>query len=375
MRRINPVFSASNSLDKCVQKSQDAEISFIACANLQPISMQLDSNTSVPTLIDRFGRNVNYLRISITDRCDFRCVYCMSEHMTFLPRAQLLTLEETHWIAQAFVELGVDKIRITGGEPLIRRGAIALMAQIGSLRGMRELVVTTNGSQLSETAAELRAAGVRRINISLDTLDPQRFREITRNGELPRVLAGIDAAIATGFERIKLNAVVLKNRNHDEVADLLAFAIAKGIDISFIEEMPLGMVDGHDRKLAFYSSDDIRRDLNQHFMLLPITESSGGPSRYFQVGGAHTRVGFISPHSHNFCGDCNRVRLTAEGRLLLCLGNDHSVDLKRVVRAHPGNMDKLKDAIVEAMKIKPERHFFDLTEQPVIFRHMNATGG
>lgn len=338
--------------------------------------MQLDSKTGAPTLIDRFGRTVNYLRISITDRCDFRCVYCMSENMTFLPRAQLLTLEEIHWIAQAFVEMGVDKIRISGGEPLVRRGAIALMEQVASLPGLRELVMTTNGSQLSETATELRAAGVRRINISLDTLDPQRFREITRTGDLSRVLAGIDMAIAAGFERIKLNAVVLKNRNHDEVADLVDFAVEKGIDISFIEEMPLGAVDDdHDRMLAFYSSDAIRHDLNRHFMLLPITESSGGPSRYFKVAGATTRVGFISPHSHNFCGDCNRVRLTAEGRLLLCLGNDHSVDLKRVVRAHPGNMDKLKDAIAKAMNLKPERHFFDLSEKPVIFRHMNATGG
>jgi cyclic pyranopterin phosphate synthase len=337
--------------------------------------MQPDPSTSTPTLIDRFGRSVNYLRISITDRCDFRCIYCMSESMTFLPRAQLLTLEEIHWIAQAFVELGVDKIRITGGEPLVRRGAVGLMQQIASLSGLRELVITSNGSQLPETATELRAAGVQRINISLDTLDTQRFREITRVGDLSRVLAGIDAAIAAGFERIKLNAVVLKNRNHDEVADLVSFAVEKGIDISFIEEMPLGIVDGHDRRLAFYSSDDIRHDLNQRFMLLPITESSGGPSRYFQVGGTNTRVGFISPHSHNFCGDCNRVRLTAEGRLLLCLGNEHAVDLKRVVRAHPGNMDKLKDAIIASMKIKPERHVFSMNEQPVIFRHMNATGG
>jgi cyclic pyranopterin phosphate synthase len=337
--------------------------------------MRPDSSTSAPTLIDRFGRIVNYLRISITDRCDFRCVYCMSENMTFLPRAQLLTLEEIHWIAQAFVELGVDKIRITGGEPLIRRGAVELMQQIASLSGLRELVMTSNGSFLTETATELRAAGVRRINISLDTLDSHRFREITRTGELSRVLKGIDAAISAGFGHIKLNAVVLKNRNHDEVADLVAFAVEKGIDISFIEEMPLGRVDNHDRMAAFYSSEDIRRDLSPRFMLLPITESSGGPARYFQVGGANTRVGFISPHSHNFCSDCNRIRLTSEGRLLLCLGNEHSVDLKRVVRAHPGNMDRLKDAIIASMKIKPERHIFNLNEQPVIFRHMNATGG
>ncbi|QFY41490.1 GTP 3',8-cyclase MoaA [Candidatus Methylospira mobilis] len=337
--------------------------------------MRPDSNTSVPSLIDRFGRSINYLRISITDRCDFRCVYCMSENMTFLPRAQLLTLEEMLWIAQAFVELGVSKIRITGGEPLIRRGALPFMRQVGLLPGLNELVMTTNGSQLSESAVELRAAGVKRINISLDTLDPRRFREITRTGDLPRVLNGIDAAIAAGFERVKLNAVVLKNRNHEDATELAAFAVEKKIDISFIEEMPLGNIIDHDRSQSYYSSDEIRRDLNRRFMLLPVTESSGGPARYFRIAGTVTRIGFISPHSHNFCGDCNRVRLTSEGRLLLCLGNEHSVDLKRVVRSHPGNMEKLKGAIVGAMKIKPERHLFELTGQPVIFRHMNASGG
>jgi len=337
--------------------------------------MQPDANTSAPSLIDRFGRSINYLRISITDRCDFRCVYCMSENMSFLPRAQLLTLEEIQWIAQAFVELGVSKIRITGGEPLIRRGALPFMGQIAQIPGLNEVVITTNGSQLVESATELRTVGVKRINISLDTLDPQRFRAITRTGDLPRVLNGIDAAIAAGFERVKLNAVVLKNRNHEDVTALVAFAVEKKIDISFIEEMPLGDIGEHDRSQAFYSSDDIRRDLNRRFMLLPITEASGGPARYFRIADTATRVGFISPHSHNFCGDCNRVRLTAEGRLLLCLGNEHSVDLKRVVRSHPGNMEKLKSAIVAAMKIKPERHLFELTGQPVIFRHMNASGG
>lgn len=326
-------------------------------------------------LIDPYGRRVDYLRISITDRCDFRCLYCMSEEMDFLPRAQILTLEEIETIAQAFIELGVRKIRITGGEPLVRRGALDLLRSIGSMKGLAELVLTTNGSQLESYAEALRDSGVKRLNISLDTLDPGRFRAMTRIGELNRVLRGIDAALEVGFERVKLNAVILKHRNHDEVSDLVAFAIGKGMDISFIEEMPLGMVDGHDRAEEYYASDAIKRDLEQVFNLTPSMESTGGPSRYFRVEGSPTRVGFISPHSHNFCGTCNRVRLTADGHLLLCLGNEHSVDLKRVLRAHPGDMDRLKAAIVASMAIKPERHYFDIKEQPVIFRHMSATGG
>lgn len=326
-------------------------------------------------LIDRFGRTIDYVRVSITDRCDFRCIYCMSEDMEFLPRADILTLEEIHAVCRAFVELGVDKIRITGGEPLVRNGAVDLLGRVGQLPGLRELVLTTNGSQLEKTAADLKAAGVRRINVSLDSLRPGRFRHLTRVGDLGRVLRGIDAALAQRFARLKLNAVILRNRNHDEVADLVAFAVAKKIDISFIEEMPLGVVDGHDRAEEYYSSDEIRRDLERGFELVPSAESTGGPARYWRVAGTETRVGFISPHSHNFCGTCNRVRVTAEGRLLLCLGNEHSVDLKQVLREHPGNGEVLKAAIVAALDLKPERHHFDIKAQPVIFRHMNATGG
>jgi len=332
--------------------------------------------TALPAqLIDRFGRRIDYVRISITDRCDFRCVYCMSEEMVFLPRAQILTLEEILAVASAFVELGVEKIRITGGEPLVRKGAVDLLQEIGKLRGLRELVLTTNGSQLEKTASLLKSAGIKRINVSLDSLDADRFRRMTRVGDLNQVLRGIDAALDAGFERLKINAVVLKNRNHDEASDLVAYAIAKNIDISFIEEMPLGTVDGHDRAEEYYSSDEIKRDLDRRFTLLPTPETTGGPSRYYRVSGASTRVGFISPHSHNFCGTCNRVRVTAEGRLLLCLGNEHSIDLKRVLRASPGDMDRLKHAIAGSMAIKPERHYFDIKAQPVIFRHMNATGG
>ncbi|MDO9422663.1 MAG: GTP 3',8-cyclase MoaA [Methylobacter sp.] len=334
------------------------------------------THTSPPAqLIDRFGRTVDYLRISITDRCDFRCLYCMAEDMTFLPRAQILTLEELYTLAQAFVELGVKKIRITGGEPLVRKGALELLQHIGRIESLNELVITTNGSQLETMAASLKEAGVKRINISLDTLDADKFKAITRTGDLQQVLRGIQAAKAAGFERIKINAVILKDRNHQEVNDLVRFAVDSGIDISFIEEMPLGIVSQHDRADAYYSSDLIKIDLARNFSLVATPEKTGGPSNYFNVTGTQTRVGFISPHSENFCSTCNRVRLTVEGRLLLCLGNEHSVDLKQVIRANPGDMAVLKQAIVDAMLIKPEKHEFNINEQPVILRYMSMTGG
>jgi cyclic pyranopterin phosphate synthase len=221
----------------------------------------------------------------------------------------------------------------------------------------------------------LKEAGVRRINISLDTLDADKFTAITRTGNLQQVLKGIQAAKSAEFERIKINSVILKNRNHDEVCDLVQFAVDNGIDISFIEEMPLGVVSRHDRGAAYYSSAQIKSDLSREFSLLPCTEKTGGPSNYFKVAGSQSRVGFISPHSENFCSSCNRVRLTVEGRLLLCLGNEHSVDLKKTIRSHPGNMTILKQAIIDSMQIKPEKHEFNIHEQPVILRHMNVTGG
>ncbi|MFU8787897.1 MAG: GTP 3',8-cyclase MoaA [Methylobacter sp.] len=326
-------------------------------------------------LIDRFGRSVDYLRISITDRCDFRCLYCMAEDMTFLPRAQVLTLEEIYTLAQAFAELGVKKIRITGGEPLVRKGALGLLQNIGAIESLDELVITTNGSQLETMAAALKQAGVKRINISLDTLDTDKFKAITRTGDLQQVLRGIQASKAAGFERIKINAVILKDRNHLEVNGLVQFAVDNGIDISFIEEMPLGVVSQHDRAEAYYSSDLIKADLAENFTLVATPEKTGGPSNYFKVAGTATRVGFISPHSENFCSTCNRVRLTVEGRLLLCLGNEHSVDLKQVIRNHPGDSAVLKQAIIDAMLIKPEKHEFNINEQPVILRYMSMTGG
>ena len=334
--------------------------------------MNKENSTS---LIDRFGRTIDYVRISVTDRCDFRCVYCMEEEMEFVPRAQLLTLEEITTVARAFTELGVSKIRITGGEPLIRRNILKLFEDIGKLPGLDELVTTTNGSQLPKLATGLKQAGVRRINISLDSLDAEKFRQLTRVGDLDKVLAGIDAALDAGFEKLKINAVILKNRNHNEVTDLVRFASSRGMDISFIEEMPLGAIEEHDRAEAYYSSDQIKEDLKQSFTLLPTTETTSGPSRYFRLAETGTRVGFISPHSHNFCDDCNRVRLTCEGRLLLCLGQEHSVDLRYVLRSQPGDLEKLKQAIRKSMDIKPKGHEFDLTAKPVIFRHMNVTGG
>ncbi|MBE2293773.1 MAG: GTP 3',8-cyclase MoaA [Phycisphaerales bacterium] len=333
-------------------------------------------STTTP-LVDRFGRQVNYVRISVTDRCDFRCVYCMSERMHFLPRARVLTLEELAELGRAFVELGIRKIRITGGEPLVRSNVSWLFQELGRLRahGLAELVLTTNGSQLERWAVTLKEAGVARLNISLDSLKPERFRRITRIGELEKVLRGIQVAQAAGFERLKLNAVILKHRNHDEVIDLARFALDQGLDISFIEEMPLGVLSDHDRAESYYSSDAIRADLEKVFSLTPTTESTGGPSRYYRVSGSGSRIGFISPHSHHFCGDCNRVRVSAEGRLLLCLGQEHSVDLRHVLRAHPSDRERLKQAIIAAMAIKPHGHEFQLGGQPVILRHMSHTGG
>ena len=330
---------------------------------------------SRPALIDRFGRRITYVRLSVTDRCDLRCVYCMSEQMRFLPRAQLLTLEEMARIGRLFSELGVTKLRVTGGEPLVRPNVTWLFEQLGALPGVRDLTLTTNATQLARYASALKDAGVTRINISLDTLRPERFRAITRVGEIDKTLRGLEAALRLGFQRLKLNTVVLKHRNHDEVADLVRFAIERGLDISFIEEMPLGVIGDHDRAAAYYSSDEIRRDLAEHFDLLPTIEGSGGPSKYVRVAGTETRVGFISPHSHNFCGDCNRVRVTALGRLLLCLGQEHSADLRRALHAHPTDDDRVKEAMVAAMDLKPRGHDFDLQAKPVIFRHMNMTGG
>jgi cyclic pyranopterin phosphate synthase len=326
-------------------------------------------------LVDKFGRTVDYVRISVTDRCDFRCVYCMDEEMEFLPRDRILTLEELELVGKAFAELGVTKIRLTGGEPLVRKDVITLIENLGTIQSLKELVITTNGSQLVKLALPLKNAGVKRINISLDSLNPKKFKELTRTGQLKQVLDGIKAAKAANFEKIKINAVILKNRNDDEVKALVDFSADNDLDISFIEEMPLGVIGEHDRAEAYYSSDNIKADLEKHYTLIPTPETTAGPSKYFRVAETGARIGFISPHSHNFCDDCNRVRLTAEGRLLLCLGQEHSVDLRAVLRTYPGDINKLKSAIVDSMDIKPKGHDFDLSVQPLIFRHMSHTGG
>lgn len=331
-----------------------------------------DHNTA---LVDRFGRTVDYVRMSVTDRCDFRCVYCMAEDMTFVPRAEVLTLEEIYQIGRTFSELGVRKIRLTGGEPLVRRNIMSLVQRLGQLPNLEELVMTTNGSRLTQFAQPLRDAGVKRLNISLDSLDAGKFHRITRTGRLSDVLAGVDAAVAAGFERIKLNAVILKGRNDDEVLTLLDYAQEKGIDISYIEEMPLGLIDEHSRELSFCSSDEVRDIISQRYTLDPISETTAGPSRYYSLQGSDSRVGFISPHSHNFCHLCNRVRVTVEGRLLLCLGNEHSMDLRALLRASDCAPDALRESIIAAMDLKPEKHHFDLSEEPEILRFMNMTGG
>lgn len=327
------------------------------------------------TLIDDFNRRVRYVRISVTDRCDFRCVYCMSEDMTFLPRAQVLTLEELAMVARAFTELGVEKVRLTGGEPLVRRGIEDLVAEIGDLSGLKDFAMTTNGAGLVKHAKALREGGLKRLNISLDSLDAEKFQRLTRTGRLEKVIDGIHAAQDAGFERIKLNAVILKNRNDNEVLDLVEFAREERLDISFIEEMPLGDVSDHSRAETYCSSDEVQALIECRHKLFPTTESTLGPSRYFRMNDSDTRVGFISPHSHNFCSTCNRVRVTVEGRLLLCLGNEHSVDLRAVLRRHPGDIDALKTAIVEAMPLKPERHHFTTDGDVQVVRFMNMTGG
>ena len=326
-------------------------------------------------LRDAHNRQIDYLRMSVTDRCDFRCVYCMAEDMTFLPRQQVLGLEELERIARIFVGLGVKKIRLTGGEPLVRQGIVGLSERIAALPGLRELVMTTNGSQLVKLAAPLARAGVKRLNISLDSLDAAKFHAITRTGQLQQVLDGIEAAREAGFERIKLNAVVMKGRNAEEVADLVDFAIASGLDLSFIEEMPLGDV-GRSRGESFCSSDEVKALIAERHTLIDSAEQSGGPARYVRLPDhPQTRIGFISPHSHNFCATCNRVRLTVEGRLLLCLGHENAIDLRSLLRRHPISDQPAIDAIHAALQRKPLRHEFSSGGEVQVLRFMNASGG
>jgi len=299
----------------------------------------------------------------------------MSEKMTFLPRNAVLSLEEIFRVAKAFTQLGVNKIRLTGGEPLVRSNVMTLVENIGSLPGLDELLLTTNGSHLEALAAPLKKAGVTRINISLDSLQADKFKQMTRTGDLQQVLRGIEAAVATGFKTLRLNAVILNGINNHEIIDLLEYAIRLGINIAYIEEMPLGEVSDHARLETTCSNEDVRKRIESRYALTPVVMKPAGPSRYYQIESSGTRVGFISPVSHNFCDTCNRVRVTVEGRLLLCLGNEHSVDLRSIMREHPQDEELLRETIRAAMDIKPLRHYFYDKDAPQIVRFMNTTGG
>jgi len=335
-----------------------------------------DSTSNYPDkLIDQFGRQVDYIRLSITDRCDFRCTYCMAEEMTFLPRDEVLSLEECFRLVKAFVQLGVTKVRITGGEPLVRKNALWLFEEVGKLEKLKELVLTTNGSQLEKQAISLKQAGVKRINISLDSLNSERFKKITRTGELDKVLRGIQAAKQAGFDNIKLNTVLMRGTNDDEAEALVDFAIKQAIDISFIEEMPLGEVD-HTRESTFVSNAETLKTLQSKYALTASTVTTGGPARYWRVADSNTKIGFISPHSHNFCEACNRVRITCKGELFLCLGQEDKVDLMPLLRNHPNDDQPLIQAILDSMSIKPKGHDFDLQRaKPAVVRFMSHTGG
>lgn len=326
-------------------------------------------------LIDRHGRTVSYLRVSVTDRCDLRCRYCMAEQMTFLPKGALLGLEEIAIIAETFIARGVTKIRLSGGEPLVRRDVIDLARRLGRHigRGLDELTMTTNGTRLAEHADALYAAGIRRINVSLDSRDPERFRYITRHGDVAQVLHGIAAARAAGLA-VKINMVALKGLNADEIAPMLAWCVEQGHDLSLIETMPLGAVD-EDRADRFLPLTDVFAGLSDVFALTRDTHTSGGPARYWRVGGSGTRLGLISPLTANFCDGCNRVRLTTEGRLYSCLGHNDQVDLKAALRS--GGIPGLDAAIDEAIAMKPARHDFHIGAgaAPAVQRHMSVTGG
>jgi GTP 3',8-cyclase len=329
-------------------------------------------------LVDPFQRAITYLRVSVTDRCDFRCVYCMSEHMTFLPKADLLTLEELDRLCSAFISKGVRKLRLTGGEPLVRRGIRTLFSSLSrhlDSGDLDELTLTTNGSQLPKYAAELAALGVRRINISLDTLDPDKFRAITRWGELDKVIAGIDAAQAAGM-RVKINAVALKGVNENELAELVRWTHGRDMDLTIIEVMPLGDV-GEGRLDQYLPLSMVRARLAEQFTLQEIDYRTGGPARFVKVVETGGRLGFITPLTHNFCESCNRVRLTCTGTLYMCLGQEDAADLRTPLRAS-GSNDLLDTAIEAAIARKPKGHDFIIDrrhQRPALARHMSVTGG
>ncbi|KUF09118.1 GTP 3',8-cyclase MoaA [Pseudoponticoccus marisrubri] len=331
-------------------------------------------------LIDPFERPISYLRVSVTDRCDFRCVYCMSENMTFLPKKELLTLEELDRMCSTFIRLGVEKLRITGGEPLVRRDIMTFfraMTRHLDSGALKELTLTTNGSQLERFASDLYAAGVRRVNISLDTLDAGKFADITRWGRLPQVLKGIDAAQKAGL-RVKINAVALKGFNDDELFTITEWAASRDMDLTWIEVMPMGDIGNEDRLDQYWKLTDLRAQLATRYTLTDLPERTGGPARYVRLEETGQKIGFITPLSHNFCESCNRVRLTCTGELFMCLGQEDNADLRAALRNNPGTDEPLEDAIRAAIGRKPKGHDFDYSRQTVdgrVSRHMSHTGG
>lgn len=345
-------------------------------AAMHPLSRDTSNEiprSAIAALEDKYGRRINYVRLSITDRCDFRCNYCMAEEMVFLPRHEVMSLDECLRVASVFVGLGVNKLRITGGEPLVRKNAMWLFERLGAMQGLDELVMTTNGSQLARYAQGLKNAGVKRLNISLDTLNVEQFRQITRTGNLENVLKGISAASVAGFRRTKLNTVMMRGINDDQFVELVRFAMENELDISFIEEMPLGYIP--ERSKTYISAEETRERLSEYFDLTLSSETSGGPARYWKVSGSESRVGFISPHSHNFCDTCNRVRITAKGELYPCLGQNDVVNLLPILRSKSCN-EELRQAIVDSMGIKPFGHdFSSQMASPSVIRFMSMTGG
>ena len=334
--------------------------------------------TAASPLIDPFGRPIEYLRVSVTDRCDFRCVYCMAVHMTFLPKAELLTLEELDTVCKRFMAVGTRKIRLTGGEPLVRRNIMQLISSLGDEVGrghLDEVTITTNGSQLYKMADDLYQAGVRRINVSIDTLDKTKFKEITRWGDLDQVLSGIDAARSAGLE-IKLNAVAIKGFNDEELPQMIRWCGQMGVDMTIIEVMPMGDIGNETRLDQYLPVSLVRANLAQEFTLTDIDHKTGGPARYVQVEETGRKLGFITPLTHNFCESCNRVRLTCTGMLYMCLGQDDNADLSAALRNH--GVEGLDAAIVEAIGRKPEGHDFIIdrrNQAPAVGRHMSVTGG
>jgi cyclic pyranopterin phosphate synthase len=338
----------------------------------------VDGLPQASPIIDPFGRAVTYLRVSVTDRCDFRCVYCMSENMSFLPKRDVLSLEELDRVCSAFVEKGVRKLRLTGGEPLVRKNILSLVRSLSrhmETGALEELTLTTNGSQLTRFSKELYNYGVRRINVSLDTLDAKKFNTITRWGDLSKVLSGIDAALDAGL-KVKINMVALKNENGHEIVSMLKWCHARGMDLTLIETMPLGEID-EDRTDQYLPLSNVRANLEEDFTLKDIPYKTGGPARYVEIEETGGRLGFITPLTHNFCESCNRVRLTCTGTLYLCLGQEDAADLRAPMRASSGN-ELLNQAIDEAITRKPKGHDFSIDRKkakPAIGRHMSVTGG